>query len=235
MITLFQFPPAFGLPVSVSQYCTKLELYLRATGRGYKTETADLRKSPNKKVPYVGWPDGSISAETDEIIVKLESSGTPLDEGLSASEIAAGKVLQGLAEGPVYYGCLYSRFVEDSGWEHQRGTVKEVLPALLAPILVPIIRRAEKKLCARNGFENRDGYESALDAIQRIRDALGDNPYILGDKLRTADCSIWANILHTAYTKADNPARHAVRGDEVLMAYAHRLADKFGWKLPALS
>ena len=235
MITLYQLPTAFGLPVSVSPYCSKLEAYFRLAGHEYQVEDADLRKSPNKKVPYIAWPDGRIVADSGEIIRQLESKNPRLGIGLSENERAQGAELEALAQGPVYFACLYARFVEENGWRFQKETVKAILPVLLAPILVPLIRRSQRKLCEENDFNSRDDYPKAIAAIEKISETLGDNLFMLGDEPGVVDCSVWANIMHVAYTLADNPARHAVRGDESLMAYVRRVADRVDFSLPALS
>lgn len=234
MITLYQFPTGFSLPTSVSQFCTKLEAYFRLTDREYQVEIGDPRKSPNKKMPYVAWPDGRITAESAEIIAELENKGPALDQDLSAADREAGEAYTAHAEGPIYFACLYSRFVDPNGWKHQKVTIKKMVPGVVAPIVGPIIRRAEKKLCANNGFSNREDYAKAISAITTLSDALGDKPFMLGDDIQIVDCSVWANLMHVAYTLSDNPARHAVRSDVLLMAYINRIAVAVDWKLPAL-
>lgn len=234
MITLYQFPTGFSLPTSVSQYCTKLEMYFRLTGREYKVEIGDPRKSPNKKMPYVAWPDGRITADSGEIIKELEWNGPTLDQDLSTADREAGEAYTALAEGPIYFACLYSRFVDPIGWKYQKVTIRKMVPGFVAPILAPIIRRAERKLCANNGFSNREDYAKAIEAIASLSDALAEKPFVLGDDIQIADCSVWANLMHVAYTLSDNPARHAVRSDPALMAYVDRVAKTVDWDLPTL-
>ena len=110
--------------------------------------------------------------------------------------------------------------------------MRAIVPALLAPILVPIIRRSQIKRCAENGFASRDDYGKAVTAIRRIGDALGDKPFILGEQIRTADFGIWGNLLHAAYTPSENPVRHAVQSEPALMAYLARVAERARLKLP---
>ena len=235
MITVYQLPPAFGLPVSVSPYCTKLEAYMRLTNREFRTAVADLRKSPNKKVPYVdGLGQGGLMAESGNIIAELEQLGPSLDGGLSAEDEVLGKELEDLAQRDLYFGCLHSRFAEPGGWEHQKPTVKALVPWVLSPLLVPVIRRSQVKLCAENGFADPSGYDGALKVVERIAEVLGDKPFLLGDAPRVADCSVWANLTHTAYTLASNPPREAVRANGPIMAYVQRLADRLQLKLPPL-
>lgn len=235
MITLYQLPCAFGLPVSVSPYCTKLELYLRLTKREHGIAPANLRQSPNRKVPYVEWPDGRRLADSGEIIRELEGSGGGLDSGLDGATMARGEEYQALAQGPLYFSCLYSRFVEDAGWKFQKEAVREILPPLLAPLIAKMIRRSQKKRCRENGFDRRESYANAIQAIKRLSSALGDRSFFLRDDApNVADCAVWANLLHIAFTRAESPARMAVRNDRRLREYIDRVAEVAAYKLPPL-
>ena len=65
MITLHQFPPAFGLP-NASPFCLKLELYLHMAGLPYRNSyTLELHKTPKGKLLVV---KGDGAANHDEII-----------------------------------------------------------------------------------------------------------------------------------------------------------------------
>jgi glutathione S-transferase len=117
MITLHQFAPAFDLPVSVSPYCAKLELYFRLTGRAYETnDKGNPQKSPNKAVPYLTFDDGPAVAESRVITERLEAEGPSLDEGISEGDKKLGAEMEALVEDAHYFGCLYARFVEPAGW-----------------------------------------------------------------------------------------------------------------------
>lgn len=235
MITIFQFPPAFGLPVSVSPYCAKLEAYLRLTGRKYATAVGDVRKSPNKAVPYVtGLGDGLV-ADSHDIISELERQGPTLDEGLSTEDAELGFRLERRAESDLYFACLHARFVEDAGWAHQKATVKALVPWVLSPILVPVIRSSQVKKCRENDFPDAGSYPRAESAADEIAEQLGDKPFLFGDDPRIADCSVWANLLQNAYTPSANPARDAVRGSSKLVDYIERFAKRAELKLPPLA
>lgn len=226
MITLYQFPPAYGLPVSVSPYCAKVELYLRLTDRTYGVAHGDVRKSPNKKVPYVRWPDGALEAESGAIIARLEADGPRLDDGLSEADRATGAALEARAEREIYFATLYARFTESAGWAHQQAAVRQLLPGFLAPLLLPIIRRSQVKLCRHNGFATAADYAKGTDAVSAISAALGDKPFLLGDAPRTADCAVWGQVLQCAWSANPSPPREAIRGDARLMAWLRRLAER---------
>ena len=71
--------------------------------------------------------------------------------------------------------------------------------------------------------------------IGEVAAMLGDKPFLLGDDPHTADCAVWANVMQIAYTKSPNPGRERVRGDEALMGYVARMAERASLTLPGLS
>lgn len=231
-ITLFQFPVAFGLPVSVSPYCAKVELYFRLTGRDYVTAKGNVFLSPNRKVPYVKWPEGKKQAESDAIIARLEAEGPALNAGASEDQLGSVHGLVSQSQRILYYACLQSRFSD--GWEHQEPTVRALVPGLLAWLAVPAIRKDQLKLCANQGFSTPADAARAEPVVDAIADALGGKDFILGDAPRTPDCDLWAMLSASAYTLVDSPARAAVRSKPTLMAYIQRLADRADLALPPL-
>jgi glutathione S-transferase len=207
---------------------------MRLTDREYETKAAYIPKSPNKRVPYVSGVGEGLKADTHEIIETLEAEKS-LDEGLSEEKRALGQEIESLVQEGLYFACVYSRFVEPEGWVHQKPAVKAVVPWLLAPILVPVIRKGQIKACAANGFEDPGaGYARAEEGAERASSVLGDKPFLLGDEPRVADCAVWANTMHNAYTPSDNPARAAVRSHANLMSYIQRVAEHAKLELPPL-
>jgi glutathione S-transferase len=233
VITLYELPPGFDLPVSVSPYCAKVELYFRLTGQAYDKAMGDLRKSPNKNVPYVKWDDGTITADSDAIIARLEGDGG-LDAGLAPEDKVRGAAAAQLAQRVLYFAVLHARFVDPAGWAHQKALVKCLVPALLSPILVPIIRNSQVKRCKENGFGSASSYAAGVEAAATLSKEIGDKPFLLGDEPRTADCAVWANVMQAAYSRASNPPRETVRNDPRLMAYIQRLADRANLTMPPL-
>ena len=93
-------------------------------------------------------------------------------------------------------------------------------------------RRSQRKRCLQNGFDDDTaGYLKAAEAVQTIADDLGDKPFILGDEPRTADCGVWANLLHGVATLSESPIRSAIRQQPGLVSYIHRLAERAGFPL----
>ena len=192
-------------------------------------------RSPAGSAPCLEWPDRRVSASSGEVIAELESKGIALDGDLSATEREAGEALQALAEGPVYFACLYARFAEPLGWRYQKPVVRGAVPRLLAPFTVAKIRRAQIRRCTANGFKHRSDFAKGITAVNQLSDALADDAFVLGDDIQVADCAVWSSLVHAAYTKSDNPVRHVVRKDVALMRYLNRVADLADWELPPLN
>ena len=231
MVTMYQFPIGYKMPVSVSPYCAKLELYMRLTKRDYKTEKGNVLKSPNKAVPYLRWDDGSIVVETDLIIGRFEKIGPSLDEGITEEQRKKGKQLQELAESKIYFSCLRHRFADDETWKHQKQTVLQLVPWLLSPILTRVIRKSQIKKCEEAGFSNDKDYEKGVETVKKISEAL-TSKFIIDDKIRTADCAVWANLASCGATYTSNPVRDEIRGDEKIMQYLRTVAKEASIKLP---
>ena len=67
-----------------------------------------------------------------------------------------------------------------------------------------------------------------------MTEVLGDKPYLLGDRPRTLDCSVWAIVTHAAHSPSADPIRDRVRANPALVAYVDRFANAIGIKLPAI-
>ena len=233
-LTLYQLPPALGLPVSVSPFCTKVELYLRITGHEFATEPGDPRKSPNGMVPFLDGIEGQTLADSEAILERLESRRPALDQGLGDSEREEAGRLRELAERDLYFPCLYSRFVEPGGWAHQHHAIRAMVPWGLAWLLVPLIRRSQVKKCAKHGCTDDGCYAMAVAAMDVIEEALAEGPYLLGEHLRTIDCAVVGQLLHTAWGRSPTPARSRVRGSAALMGYVRRVVERAEIEMPPL-
>lgn len=234
-LTLFQFPPALGLPISESPPCAKVEVYCRLTQTPYTLELGDTRMSPNKMVPFVRWPDGTLQGESGDIIDQIEQHAG-LDEGLDVERLEAGRALAARVEDVVYDACLYDRFVVSEGWLLQRALTRRLLarliPGLLVPLATVVVRRQQVRRARRGEMADAEkGYASAVSIIERVAELLGDDPYLCGERPSTVDCAVWPNLVHVAATPNGSPARAAVWRDLRLQAWMLRLGERAGLPL----
>jgi len=228
-IVLYQ-PPnrPWGTP-NMSPFCAKLETYLRITKIPYKT--GKFSRGPKGKVPHVEL-DGKGMGDSQLIIEELErrlaaEGKTPLDAGLSPREHGLARVIRRTLEEAYYFVGLYARWKTDAGYPVVAAEFKKFVPGLA----VPLIRRMQtKKLHAQGTGRHSHDEIMALGAgdLDACGELLGDQPYLLGDQIRTVDCTLYAFLETTAGFPVDTPCRKATERPN-LAAYRQRIRDQY-WK-----
>lgn len=194
MITLYQIPPAFGLP-SLSPFCTKVENYLRMAGIPYETKVADLRKAPKGKVPFVKH-EGRILADSTFIIDQLKKSyGDPLDAALTPEQHAIGHAVKRMLEEGTYFCGVYARWIVDGAFQEVKNTGFAFLPQPLRAIVPHIVRRKVRGNLYGQGT-GRHTQEEVFDLgcrdLTALSNILGDKPFLLGDKPASYDATVAA-------------------------------------------
>ncbi|HEX8113571.1 MAG TPA: glutathione S-transferase family protein, partial [Kofleriaceae bacterium] len=232
-LTLYQPPTRPWNTPNLSPFCTKLECYLRMAEIPYKTAAMQIGKAPKGKIPYIVLPDGTRMGDSQLIIEHLEralaAEGKPaLDGGLSARDRAIGHLVQRTLDEAYYFVTLYTRWQTDDGFAAVRDEFKKFLPGLI----IPLIRRdIRKKLQTQGTGRHRLDEAMAFGAadLESCAELLGDQPFLLGDRPRTVDCTLYACLESLLGFPVDSPlkARIAARGN--LVDYRKRIRDRW-WK-----
>ncbi|MBK9030193.1 MAG: glutathione S-transferase family protein [Myxococcales bacterium] len=223
-------PPrrAWGTP-NMSPFCGKLETYLRATSTPYQVAPANLPGALCGKIPYVEL-DGEVLTDSQLIIDELERrAAAPLDAGLTDGERALARVARRTLEEGTYFLSVRMRWVEPDGWPVVAAEMKAVLPAPLR-LALPIIRRKVRKMTVAQGTGRRSRDEAAAmiaDDWAAIATLLGERPFLLGDTLRTVDCTIYAFLEGILGFPVDSGHRRAVAAHANLVAYRQRVRDRW--------
>src|SRR5512141_2481374 len=110
MITLYQFARTWGLP-NLSQFCVKLETYLRMNKIPYRiVETLPL-KAPRGKLPFIDNDEGYRIADSRLILHHLQSKyGNHQDASVSPEDQATAKSSQRLLEEHLYWISMVTRW-----------------------------------------------------------------------------------------------------------------------------
>jgi len=228
-IVLFQ-PPSrpWGTP-NMSPFCAKLETYLRIAEIPYKP--GKFSRGPKGKVPHVviaGKQMGDSQLIIEELERQLAAEGKqPVDHGLSARDRALGRVIRRTLEEAYYFVGLYSRWKTDDGYPAVAAEFKKFVPG----IAVPLIRRMQtKKLHAQGTGRHSHDEIMAMGAadLEAFGELLGDQPYLLGERIRTVDCTLYAFLEGTARFPVDTPCKQATNRPN-LVAYRQRIRDRY-WK-----
>ena len=226
MITLIQYPGAFGL-VSASPFCTKAEALLRVSGVPFEVALwTDPRKAPKQKLPIIRDNDRVI-ADSTFIRKHLETHyGVDFDAELSPAERAVAKAFTLLCEEHLYWAIVYSRWMEEDNWPQLRDAYFGELPALLRPFITRSLRnQAGAQLRAHGmGRHSRDEiYQLASDDLSALAQQLGERPFFMGEHHTGVDATVYAFVAGLLHCTLQNPARQAAKAHPNLVAYCDRL------------
>jgi glutathione S-transferase len=232
-LTLFQPPTRPWNTPNLSPFCTKLECYLRMAEIPYQAAAMQIGKAPKGKIPYVALPDGTLMGDSQLIIEQLErtlvAAGKPaLDAELSARDRAIGHLVRRTLEEGYYFVSIYLRWKTDEGFAVVRDAFKQFVPG----IIIPFVRRGIRKKLHGQGT-GRHTFEEAMalgaSDFDACAELLGDRPFLLGDKPRSVDCTLFAFLDGVLGFPADSPVKARVTSHGNLVAYRQRIRDRW-WK-----
>jgi glutathione S-transferase len=239
VITLYQTPPAWGLP-NLSPFCFKLETYLRMTEQPYTAARASFRGAPKGKVPYIA--DGDMVLGDSGFIIDylVRTYGDKLDAGLDPEARARGLLLRRMLEDSVYYTVLQLRWSSSVAWPHMIEALAPVLPPLLKGQIARFIRRQILSACRAQGSgrHSRPELVSMLDQdFSALAILLGDSPYFLGSAPRSVDATAYGFLAQIHWAPWQSEERDLIRRHANLVAYLERMKERFwsGWSPPAPS
>lgn len=237
MNTLYQFPPMLGLP-NASPFCLKLELFLRMADIPYENRySASLNKSPTGKFPCLKLSDGNLMADSDLIIrhfVEHQSHG--LDDWMSKEQQAAAHAFSRLLNEHLYWAIVYSRWVDERGWQQLYPVFFKPAPALIRPIVAGLIRRKVKRDLHGHGIGRHSEqtiYHLAEMDIAALSEQLGDKPYLMGDRICSLDASAVGHLANIVLSDFESALKRIAANYPNLEAYCRRvMAEYFEWESP---
>lgn len=231
MITLHQFPAAFGVS-SVSPFCTKVEGYLRLVGLEYRLAQGDPRRAPKGKLPYIE-DDGAIVADSASIIEYLKQErGRDLDAWLDDGQRATGRAVRRMVEEGLYWSMLHARWIDDEGWATFRPVLASMLPAPVRGFLPAWLRRSMRKSLQAQGTGRHSAaeiYAIGVSDLDALADLLAERPFMLGEEPASVDATVHAFLWHVAAFPAQSPLTRVLDRRPNLAAYVERLGERMGW------
>ncbi len=230
MIKLYQFHPAWDLP-NGSPLCLKLETYLRMVEIPYENFwTNNVNEAPQGQMPYID-DNGTILGDSNFIIDYLKSAyDYDLDYHLNASELAMLMAMKRLIEDSLYWVVLYSRWREPRNWQK----TKEEFFGSLSPVVKPIVASLARKQILKNlqgqGMGRHEAfeiYQIGIKDLTAINDFLADKPYLMGEQISSVDASAYGLLANILWTPIESPVSDQARTMKNLLAYCHRIRDRF--------
>ncbi len=225
MLTLWQFPPAFGLP-SPSPFCMKVEGFLRLADIPYRTAAlTDLREAPKGKGPFIE-EDGVRIGNSALIIEHLEQKhGIDLDRGLDPAARAVAHAFGVMLEERTYFAMVFNRWMEERNWPIVRDAF---FPDLPADTQDAIRERARGRLTGQGIAVHKpeEIYRLARRDIDALAVWLDDKPFFMGEAPTRIDATIAAFVASFTAEPFASPLAEATRSHPNLTAYRDRLMPK---------
>jgi glutathione S-transferase len=207
MITLYCFSIAAGLP-DVSPFVVKAMTLLKLAGLDYVEDHTGFSRAPKGKLPYID-DDGTIVADSTFIRFHLEKAhGIDFDARLTAEQRAIGWALEKMCEEHLFWVIACAIWLDDANFERGPARFFESVPALARPLAKWFIRRKVAKSAWGQGMARHRPEEIAalgVRDIEALAAALGDKPYLFGDRPHGADAAVFAFIGESQSRRLSRP------------------------------
>lgn len=235
MNTLHKFGSVWGLS-DVSPFCAKVETYARMAGIGYQSVVSNSQKAPKGKLPVWVGEDGRAIADSDAIVRHLEAAhGAPLDGGIAPRDRAVAEAFRAMLEEHHYFVLLYVRWSTPESlaifrpvWSDYFARLK--VPRILHPLVFAQVTRTIRGQIWNQGTARHSRAEVMAFGVRHwtaVSDQLGDSQFLLGDRPRTVDATVYAFLSATLDAPFEGPIRDHVQADRRLVEYHARMRARY--------
>ncbi len=209
-LKVYGITPAWGLPC-VSPFVTKLVYGLRLAAVPHEVVPQDpntlAADSPNSKLPYAVWPDGTRLADSSALLQRLmpEPPMPPAQQALCL-------LVQRLVDEHLYWhGAVEPRWVADAAWLRYRSVLfggAELPPPMLAwadAMRAHVLQ--QWRGCGLGMLPQQRRAERARQDVRALAVLLGSaGPGLCGDCLSHADVALAAMTAHLLEAPFDSAA-----------------------------
>jgi len=228
-IKLFQFPRMFAIP-NLSPFCCKLETWLRIAQIPYEViDTADPRKGPKGKLPFIE-DDGVRIADSSRIIDHFaRTRGADPDARLDDGQRSIALLVQRTLEEHYAFVLAYTHLLRDEGLRHTRSRFDSV-PAIMRPLVSRMVQRQIRDLLWKQGIlrhSDAEIVESALRDWRAVLAMMSGGPFFFGDEATGVDAIVFGTLATTVLTPIESPIRDFLRSQPGCLAYAERMRERF--------
>lgn len=231
-LKVYTFPQLFGpeLPTA-GPFGLKLEACLRMMKVPYtRVYEADNRKGPKRKSPWI--VDGDVKMGDTELILAYlrDTYGATIDDELTPAQRAQSLLYRHALEEHVHQVFEYELIVRDGGWQVMGGAIKKAVPAVLAPVIVPMIRKKwtghlfERGIARHTPDEVEAMGKANLDALATI---LAERDWLIADHPTKVDASAFGLLGVTVWGGLDTPVCRYARTLTSLVKYLERARATF--------
>lgn len=230
MITLYQFPPSFGLP-NASPFCLKLETYLRMAELPFQVVgTNAMKKAPKGKMPYIE-DGGQAIGDSNLVIAYLRDTyGDRLDGHLSAAEKAVALAMGRMIDENLYWTIVYGRWEDPIAWPAVKREYFGDLPPILRSVIPEIARQSTRKNLFGHGMGRHTAaeiYQIGKTDIAALADFLGDKPFFMGDRPSSLDATAYGVLANILWMPLASPLTDYAQARPNLGAFCDRMKARY--------
>jgi glutathione S-transferase len=229
MFRLNVFGPYFGLPDG-SPFCIKGLTLLKMSGLPFEAAKMNFKKAPKGKAPYL--QDGTTLIGDSHFIMRhLEAAhGADFSGGYSEADLAKGWAVARMMEEHFYFLSMNIRWMRDENFYKGPYQFFSGAPALIRPLIARMVRGRVRKTHLMQGLGRHtaeERFELAKGDLSAIEAMLGNNRFLLGNKVSGADASAFAFIWAGGCRYFTSEVGDYIRSRPVLMAYVERMRDLY--------
>lgn len=225
-VDFYQFASDWDLP-NPSPFCFKLETWLRLANIEYTEKAWSPGISSTGKAPVVRLNDELICDSTRIIERLTEEFDVKLDVGLDDKQRAISHLIRRTLEEHTYWAVISERWVDDAGFKTYAPVIGGALPALVRPLLVPVLRRGVKKSAHGQGL-SRHTFEEVQNRARQDFDAVEqafEGAFVLGDAPCTVDATVFSFVEGAAHPLFNNVVGRHLRASSHWRAYRQRMRE----------
>jgi glutathione S-transferase len=235
MIVLHQFPRSWGIP-NLSQFCVKIETYLRLANLPYQIVESMPLKGPRGKLPFIEDQDKKIS-DSRLIVDYLKTAyGDPLDSWFSPTEKGIAMAFQRLLEEHLYWVGMMTRWdYTEQNWQTNKQAIFGGLPPIARDLIAALYRHRINGQILGHGLGRLSADEAFLlgcEDIDALAAFLADKPYFMGIRPCSLDATAYGILVNTLGCPIESPLKDYALAQTNLVDYCQRMQAECFPELP---
>ncbi|MBX2833644.1 MAG: glutathione S-transferase family protein, partial [Micavibrio sp.] len=211
-LTLHKFGSQWGI-ADPSAFCVKLESFLRLNKIAHTIGDRDMQtllsKAPKKKVPYIEFENGEHMGDSNLIIEHLSAEyNIDMEKDLTDAQRAQSHAFRRMLDEGFYFSALYSRWVDDTGWNVISPLFFSNMPPIIGDFIVKKIRKDVMQKTYDQGtgrHSKEDVYAMGNRDLDALSALLGKDEWFFGAKQPSLlDISAHAFVINIIAAPIDN-------------------------------
>lgn len=231
MITLYLYPPLFGLPDN-NPFGLKVDTYLRKARIPYTIHsTVDTSSVPRNQLPCLDH-DGTVVSDSNRMIDYLDRQfAIGMDKSLSTSQALTAFLLGRTFDSSLYWCMSYSRWQDPEFWPQFKAAFLAANPTL-DPSVLDNARKYNMDRYRMQGigrYPSHEVYQQGIENLHAASALLGDQPYMLGTRFHVIDACCYGFMANIFYFDIDTPMKKVFTERPNLAQYVTRIRAELGY------